>query len=59
MTLFATLKNGNQTQIKIYGNMAEIANYIDNYNGDDLGNDIILEDFVTDFEETGVIIYND
>jgi len=56
MTLYATLKNGNQTQIKVYGNQKEILNYIERYEGNDLGNDIILEDFVTDFEETGVII---
>lgn len=56
MTVFASLSNGNQTQIKLEGDMKLILDYISNYEGDDLGNDIICEDFVTDFEETGVII---
>ena len=56
MTVFANLSNGNQTQIKLEGDMRLILDYISNYEGDDLGNDIICEDFVTDFEETGVII---
>jgi hypothetical protein len=56
MTLFANLSNGNEAQIKVEGNMTEIFNFIENYEGNDLGNDLILEDFVTDFELTGVII---
>ena len=57
MTLFANLSNGNQTQITVKGNLTLIANFISEYNGNDLGNDLILQDFVTDFTETGVIIY--
>jgi hypothetical protein len=56
MTLYATLKNGNQTQIKVYGDQKEILKFIESYKGEDLGNDLILQDFVTDFEETGVVI---
>ena len=56
MTVFANLSNGNQTQIKLEGDIKLILDYISNYEGDDLGNDIICEDFVTDFEETGVVI---
>ena len=48
-----------QTQIKVYGDQTQILNFITNYNGDDLGNDLILQDFITDFEETGVIIHKD
>lgn len=56
MKVFANLSNGNQTQIKVEGDTAKILNYISNYTGSDLGNDLICEDFVTDFEETGVEI---
>jgi hypothetical protein len=57
MKIFANLKNGDQTQIELVGDAQSILNYIEEYQGDDLGNDIILEDFITDFNETGVIIY--
>ena len=33
-------------------------NFIENYEGNDLGNDIIFEDFVVDTKATGVIIEN-
>ena len=59
MTLFANLSNGDQTQIKVYGDQTQILNFITNYKGTDLGNDLILENFVHDFEETGVIIHKD
>jgi len=56
MTVFANLSNGNQAQIKLEGNTSMILNFIETYEGDDLGNDIILEDFITDAVQTGVII---
>ena len=56
MKLFANLSNGNQTQIDVEGNISEILNFISEYKGDDLGNDLILQSFVTNFTETGVII---
>ena len=57
MTIFANLKNGDQTQIELIGDNGKILKFITEYEGNDLGNDIILEDFITDFNETGVIIY--
>lgn len=57
MTIFANLSNGDQVQIKVEGNKAEIFNYIENYEGNDLGNDLICQSFVTNFEETGVVIF--
>jgi hypothetical protein len=56
MKVFATLSNGNQTQIKLEGDNKAILAFIEKYEGNDLGNELICEDFVTDFEETGVII---
>jgi len=56
MKVFANLSNGTQSQIEVVGNTKEILNFISNYEGEDLGNDLILEDFVSDFTETGVII---
>lgn len=56
MTVFANLSNGYQTQIIVKGDQNKIFEFISNYEGNDLGNDLICEDFVTDFEETGVII---
>jgi hypothetical protein len=56
MTVFANLSNGNQAQINVEGDMTKIFNFIENYEGEDLGNDLICEDFITNFEETGVVI---
>lgn len=56
MTIFANLSNGNEAQIKVEGNQAQILNFIENYKGNDLGNDLVLEDFVIDFKLTGVVI---
>ena len=56
MKIFATLSNGNQAQIELFGDITEILKFIDSYEGGDLGNDIILEDFVVDFKQTGVVI---
>lgn len=56
MKAFANLSNGNQVQIELEGDMNKIFNFIENYEGSDLGNDLICEDFVTDFKETGVVI---
>ena len=57
MKIFANLKNGDQTQIELIGDNNKILKFITEYEGEDLGNDIILEEFITDFNETGVIIY--
>jgi hypothetical protein len=54
---YATYKNGDQHQISVTGNMPKILAFVANYEGNDLGNDLVLEDFVDDFEETGVVIY--
>jgi hypothetical protein len=56
MKVFAKLSNGNQAQIELKGDVEKIINYIENYEGDDLGNDIICEDFVEDCWATGVEI---
>lgn len=56
MKVFATLSNGNEAQIVVKGDSKKILNFIANYEGNDLGNDLVCESFVTDFEETGVII---
>lgn len=54
--VFATLQDGTQTQINVWGNSEKIVRFIETYQGDDLGNDLICENFVEDFEETGVTI---
>lgn len=59
MLVFARLKNGNEIQIEVLGDQTKIIQFIEDYKGDDLGNDLILQDFVTDFRETGVEILND
>ncbi|UFK27473.1 hypothetical protein [Elizabethkingia phage TCUEAP2] len=59
MLVFARLKNGNEIQIEVLGDQTKIIQFIEDYKGDDLGNDLILQDFVTDFKETGVEILND
>jgi hypothetical protein len=56
MTILANLSNGNQAQIIVKGDQKKIVAFIEAYEGDDLGNDLICESFVEDFEETGVII---
>ena len=56
MTVFANLSDGSQTQLKVEGDMGKILNFIENYEGDDLGNDLICEDFVTDFKESCVVV---
>lgn len=52
MKVFANISNGSQTQIKVTGDLTKIFDFISNYEGDDLGSDLVCEDF----EETGVII---
>ena len=59
MLVFARLKNGNEIQIEVLGDQTKIIQFIEDYKGDYLGNDLILQDFVTDFKETGVEILND
>mgnify|MGYP003655358755 CR=1 FL=1 len=56
ITVFANMSNGTEEQFKVIGDTNKILNFIENYEGDDLGNDLYCEDFVEDFEETGVII---
>lgn len=56
MLVYANLSNGNQVQIKLEGDNDKIMEFINNYQGNDLGNDLVCEDFVKDFEETGVVI---
>ena len=57
LTVFANLSNGDQVQIILEGDKNQIFNYITNYEGNDLGNDLICMDFVTNFTETGVVIF--
>ncbi|TNE75022.1 hypothetical protein EP331_00200 [bacterium] len=59
MKVFCKTSNGDQIQVTLEGDMNKIFQFIEDYKGDDLGNDLILQDFVDDFEETGVIIYAD
>lgn len=57
--LYATKLNGDEMQVKVFVTSAnEYLNFVSNYEGDDLGNDILLEDFVLDTRATGVIIHN-
>lgn len=58
MLVFANNSNGTQSQINVTGDMNKILMFITLYDGDDLGNDLILQDFVDGFTETGVIIEN-
>jgi hypothetical protein len=58
MTILANLSNGNQAQIIVKGDLNKIVAFIEAYKGEDLGNELICESFVEDFEETGVIIEN-
>lgn len=55
--VFAQLKSGVEMQIELIGDNLAIMQYIENYEGDDLGNDIIMEDFVDDFNDTGVRVF--
>lgn len=57
MTVYAAKKNGDEIQIKVKGDQQKIAKFIELYTGSDLGNDLILQPFVDDFEETGVVIH--
>lgn len=50
MTVQANLSNGNKAVVRLEGNIAEIVKFIENYKGNDLGNDIAFEDCVTNFE---------
>ena len=59
MKVFATLSNGNQIQIEVFGDKQQILQFMAEYKGNDLGNDLICQRFVTDFEETGVVIFAD
>lgn len=58
MTIFANHSNGNQEQVIIKGDMNKIFAFIESYEGSDLGNELICQDFVTDAEPTGVIIFS-
>lgn len=55
--LFANLSNGKQQQVQVFVNSSEkYFSFIENYNGNDLGNEIILQDFVTNAIPLNVII---
>ena len=58
-TVFAKHSDGSLHQIELFGDQQLIANYIAAYEGNDLGNDLICEDFVEDFEKTGVTMEGD
>lgn len=46
MMVFAKITNGTQAQIKVKGDISKIFSFIENYKGDDLGNDLILAAFI-------------
>lgn len=56
MKVFANLSNGNKEQIELIGDNNKIINFIENYEGDDLGGELLCQDFVEDYKSTGVII---
>lgn len=57
--LYATKLNGDEMQVEVFVTSAnEYLNFVGNYEGDDLGNDILFEDFVLDTKATGVVIHN-
>ena len=56
ITVEAKKSNGTKEFIQVFGDMKQIFKFIEEYEGNDVGNDIILKDFVTDFKSTGVII---
>jgi len=57
MKIFAYHKDGNEHQYEIITNDMHAAfTFIENYKGDDLGNDLIFEDFIIDMVATGCII---
>ena len=57
--IFADKLDGSQMQVELTVSSAtDYLNFIENYEGNDLGNDIIFEDFVVDTKATGVIIEN-
>jgi len=58
LTIYCNLSNGNQAQVILQGDVNAMIKFIENYEGDDLGNDMLLQDFVIDFTETGVIVGN-
>ena len=57
--IFADKLDGSQMQVELTVSSAtDYLNFIENYEGNDLGNDILFEDFVVDTKATGVIIEN-
>tara|TARA_R110002020_G_C15654218_1_gene716035 strand:+ start:239 stop:418 length:180 start_codon:yes stop_codon:yes gene_type:complete len=56
ITVFANMSNGTEEQFKVIGDNNKILDFIEKYNGNDLGNDLFCEDFIEDFESTGVIL---
>ena len=57
MTVYRDSANGDQIQMNVYGDIPKIVDYIDYYDGDDLGNDLSKQSFVTHTEDTGVIMF--
>ena len=52
MTVYRDSANGDQIQMNVYGDIPKIVDYIDYYDGDDLGNDLSKQSFVTHTEDT-------
>ena len=58
-SVFANLENGTSEQVILTINEPKrYFDFVENYEGNDLGNDIIFEEFVIDAEATGVIMEN-
>ena len=56
-TVFANLNETTQEQVLLtVSEPQKYFDFIENYEGDDLGNDIIFEDFVDNAECTGVTL---
>ena len=55
--VYAAQSNGDLHQCEVIGDTTKILAYIGAYQGNDLGNDLICQDFVEDMPETGVIIF--
>lgn len=50
--------NGTQELVEFFGDMQKIFIFIENYEGDDLGNELICQDFISDTKHTGIIMEN-
>lgn len=59
ITVLCNLSNGNQEQVELIGDNVKILEFISNYEGNDLGNDLILQDFINEVIFTDVILESD